>query len=143
MGLAYNILSSLFHKRPRPTVKKDDGVLDVMSDDDRILGCNKIKEWIPEFDYDKQYNILIDNYLIFSLYTNCRNNYEKLHMFRIIYDGRDSIVEDRVVRKFFNEVYHLENDTIYQLSPMKYQTVPQYVIDACDKYLQQIGLMDS
>ena len=63
-------------------------------------------------------------------YIKSLSNYEKLHIYRIMYnDKRDS----SVIRKFVNETFHIENDSIFQLNPNRYDTVPQYVIDECDK----------
>ncbi|MNG40191.1 hypothetical protein D3C84_1286670 [compost metagenome] len=67
-----------------------------------------------------------------ELYKSCGNNYEKLHVYRIISEGADHA---DVVLKFINQTFHIENDYIYQLNPAKYQTVPQYVIDECDQYV--------
>ena len=40
---------------------------------------------------------------------------------------------NKVIKKFINEVFHLENDYLFQLNPVEYDTVPQYIIDECDK----------
>jgi len=43
-----------------------------------------------------------------------------------------------VIAKFINQSFHIENDYIYQLNPRSYQMVPQYVIDECDKAINEI-----
>ena len=73
-----------------------------------------------------------------KLYSGAENNYEKLHIYRIIYDDKDDLIESDVIKKFINQTFHSENDYIYQLDPAEYQTVPQYVIDECDKCIAEL-----
>ena len=63
-----------------------------------------------------------------------KSNYEKLHIYRILFDQAD-LPSSPVIAKFINEAFHIENNYIYQLNPRQYQTVPQYVIDECDRYV--------
>ena len=56
------------------------------------------------------------------------SNYEKLHIYRVIFDDKPDMIESDIIQKFINEAFHIENDYIYQLNPSVYQTVPQYVI---------------
>ena len=65
---------------------------------------------------------------------NSTSNYEKLQLYRIINNGNHS---NTVIRKFVNEVFHVENDYMFQLDPLEYDTVPQYIIDECDKFVLQ------
>ena len=64
-----------------------------------------------------------------SLYNSCECNYEKLQIFRIIFED---LKFDDIVKKFINETYHIENDYIFQLDPNEYNTIPQYIIEICD-----------
>lgn len=34
--------------------------------------------------------------------------------------------------------YHIENEFICQLDPTKYDLIPQYVINECDKMIEEI-----
>lgn len=38
-----------------------------------------------------------------------------------------------VIKKFVNETFHIENDYLFQLNPCEYDTIPQYIIEKCDK----------
>lgn len=38
-----------------------------------------------------------------------------------------------VIKKFVNETFHIDNDYLFQLNPCEYDTVPQYIINECDK----------
>jgi hypothetical protein len=67
------------------------------------------------------------------LYDNAENNYEKLQLYRIIFDKDEEHTDDNVIRKFINETFHIENDYLFQLNPCEYETIPQYIIDECNK----------
>ena len=43
-----------------------------------------------------------------------------------------------VIKKFVNEAFHIESDYLFQLNPCEYDTVPQYIIDECDKDILEI-----
>ena len=45
----------------------------------------------------------------------------------------------RVIRKFVNETYHIENEFICQLDPTRFDLIPEYVIVECDRLLLNIG----
>ena len=134
-NLAWNIISSLFHKRDKPTKKKYDTINnksteECLSQKEIEKGESEIKEYLPEFDYNEIYKNTQDKEIMKQKYIKSLSNYEKLHIYRIMYnDKRDS----SVIRKFVNETFHIENDSIFQLNPNRYDTVPQYVIDECDK----------
>ena len=40
-----------------------------------------------------------------------------------------------MVDKFVKETYHIENEQISQLNPLKYNIVPDFIIQECDKCL--------
>ena len=70
-----------------------------------------------------------------ALYEQARSNYEKLHIYRIVSeDNQGDANQSDVIQKFINQAFHIENDYIYQLNPVMFQTVPQYVIDECDNF---------
>ena len=45
------------------------------------------------------------------------------------------------MKKFVNESYHIENDYLFSLSPLQYETVPQYVIDGLNSELSKDGVL--
>lgn len=127
-GLAYQLLSNLFHKRETPILKS--------SEEDREMTVSEIEEatteisnLINEFSYDDCYQQMIDDNELKKLYQASGNNYEKLQIYRIIFNDNH---DNRVIRKFINETFHIENDYIYQLNPFKYQTIPHHIIKECD-----------
>ena len=74
-----------------------------------------------------------------TLYQNSGSNYEKLQIYRIMFNENSS---NSVIKKFVNEAFHIENDYLFQLNPCEYDTVPQYIIDECDKEVFSDGNED-
>lgn len=70
-----------------------------------------------------------------DLYHHATSNYEKLQVYRILFDPTD---EDHVMRKFLNETYHSENDYLFQLNPLRYNTIPTYIISECDNSIAEL-----
>lgn len=136
---AYDIISSLLHKRPHPT-KLALGVESPLSADERRDGIAEIVESIAGFDYDQILALITNLNEIKKLYLGSGNNYEKLHLYRILFDGNADGIESEIILKFINQSFHIENDYVYQLNPREYSVVPQYVIDECDKYVTNVGI---
>ena len=135
-GMAYQLLSNLFHKRNLPLIFtiQDNGEISEreMSSDEVSEANTEISDYIPEFNYSTIVELINNDEEMKQLYRNSTNNYEKLHLYRIIFDDKDNDIAASTIQKFINQSFHIENDYIYQLNPAKYQTVPQYVIDECD-----------
>ncbi len=133
-GLVYQLLSNLFHKREEPQYHPYDDSNMMTQDEieEATKGIeNKIKE---EFCYLSCYQNIIDDDKIKRLYSKSSNNYEKLQIYRIIFNDNN---DNRVIREFINETFHIENDYIYQLNPCKYQTIPNYIIKECNKDIEE------
>lgn len=137
-GMPYHIISSLLHKRIHPTLTENDTERD-MSDNEIADGTNEIKDYVSDFDYDELVTVVKNDSQLVDLYKNATNNYEKLHIYRLIFDDKVDEIESDIIQKFINQAFHTENDYIYQLDPSQYQTVPQYVIDECDRYISSIN----
>lgn len=133
-GCSYQLISNLLHKREVPITKNNGDR--PMNDEEVKNGTLEIQKEIPNFNYRKYLSLVKDNHFMKELYLSTKNNYEKLHIYRIIYDDKPAEMDSEIIQKFINEAFHIENDYIYQLNPCKYQLVPQYVIDECDKYVQ-------
>jgi ABC-type iron transport system FetAB ATPase subunit len=130
-GLAWQLLSNIFHKREKPEYHYSDGTPNrLMTQDEIEVATSEIKQYISNFDYDKEYQKTQDITILKSLYQNSGSNYEKLQIYRIMYNENSS---NSVIKKFVNEAFHIENDYLFQLNPCEYDTVPQYIIDECDK----------
>lgn len=135
---SFDILSSLFHKRKSPSRISENGFID-LTEDEMAEGATHIKKFIPTFDYAAILDLLNNDQQMKALYFSTENNYEKLHLYRVLFDDKPSEIESDVIRKFINEAFHIENNYIYQLNPSQFQLVPQYVIDECDVYVDGIS----
>ena len=133
-SIAWQLLSNIFHKREIPLYKNGTEERE-MNLEEIEEASNKIKEYIDDFDYQTEYNKTIDNQLLKTLYKNSTSNYEKLQIYRVIFNENH---ENDVIRKFVNETFHIENDYLFQLNPRKFDTVPQYIIDICNQELNNI-----
>lgn len=143
--LAFDVLSSVLHKRKHPQMHEKqeikEGVIEPvlrnLTDEEFALGTAGIVSHIHNFDYDELYALSSVNTEMKKLYLSTTSNYEKLHIYRMIFDEKTAATSN-VITKFINQSFHIENDYIYQLNPRSYQMVPQYVIDECDKAIHEI-----
>lgn len=137
-GLAWQLLSNIFHKRKKPEIHFSDGTPSrLMTQEEIEKAIAEIKEeYITDFDYDKEYEKTQNVSMLRTLYQNSGSNYEKLQIYRIMFNENSS---NSVIKKFVNETFHIENDYLFQLNPCEYDTVPQYIIDECDKEVFQDG----
>ncbi len=139
LGDTYQLLSNLLKGRQTPEDHRRrnlDGSYMPLSAKDTNKGMETIREMLvlPSFDYQNTVSCLADNKFLLTLYRDAKNGYEKLQIYRLI----DSTHKNSVIRKYINETYHIENDFICQLAPTEYDQIPQYVIDECDKMIQEV-----
>lgn len=127
---AWHLLSNLFHKQKVPTVGGEE-----MSGEEKVNGNQKIREYIPDFDYQALYSVVIDEAEMIARYHAAKSNYEKLQVYRILFSPTE---EDHVLRKFLNETYHIENDYLFQLNPVKFNTIPNYIIAECNSSIAEL-----
>lgn len=131
-GLEYNLLASLFKKRDTPCLRSPAGDVD-MTPQQKADGQTSIQKQIPDFDYDALVAVVKDDAAMRAKYANTNVGYEKIQLFRITHGKHD----DHVITKFINESYHIENEYVMQLNPHKFESVPEYVIDECNKLLAE------
>ena len=96
-----------------------------------------IREFIPDFDYDAVLAIINDKSEMKRRFHGANVGYDKLQLFRIYkqvhrpaYDGDD------ILEKFVNESFHIENEYVMQLNPHKFDNVPEYVVQECDRQME-------
>jgi ABC-type dipeptide/oligopeptide/nickel transport system ATPase subunit len=134
IGNEYQLISNLLHRRETPVIIDEHGEKP-MTNDNILEAVAKIKEKIDTFDYSVIMSNIKDDEVIKQLYHESSSNYEKLHLFRVLFGENMKEENSTIITKFINEAFHIENDYIYQLNPCEYQLVPQYVIDECDKQI--------
>lgn len=136
-SLAWQLLSNVFHKREIPEYHYPDDTPDrLMTPEEIQEATDEIRtNYISNFDYDAVYQKTQNMTLMKELYHNSASNYEKLQIYRIMFNDNNS---NSVIRKFVNETFHIENDYLFQLNPCDYDTVPQYIIDECNKEILEL-----
>lgn len=128
---AWHLLSNLFHKRPTPMIGED-----AMTDEAIREGTADILPYVADFEYNAYYSKFNNQDEMLVLYGAATSGYEKLQLYRIIQGATDA---DHVLRKFINETYHIENDYIFQLNPIEFNTIPDYIIRECDAKIAEIA----
>lgn len=129
-GLAYQLLSNIFHKREVPEYLSSTQNRKMTEDEINEASREIVEAIHTTFQYITCYQSISDKNELIRLYEKATNNYEKLQIYRVLNNDNH---ENRTIRKFINETFHIENDYIYQLNPCKYQTIPYYIIKECDK----------
>lgn len=127
-GLEWQLLSNLFHKREIPEIHNN-GTRRPMTEQECLEATEKISEYVEGFVYSTEYAKTQSRETLVDLYNQSASNYEKLQLYRILYNENN---ENPVVKKFFNETFHVENDFLFQLNPREFDTIPQFIIDECD-----------
>jgi ABC-type lipoprotein export system ATPase subunit len=140
----YDIISNIFHKRDIPILREYDEVRNIAIEREMTLdeineGSEEIRKDIPEFDFVNLLNFVKSEADIKTLYSDTSTHYEKLHIYRIIFEDKADDIESDIIQKFINEAFHIENNYIYQLNPRDYPVVPQYVIDECDRFIETLN----
>lgn len=128
-GLAWQLLSNVFHPdRIVPMFQSIDGTRQ-MSEAEIAEATEIIKVEIPGFEYNRVYHKAHDNTQMIALYKSVTSGYEKIQLYRIINHGQ---ISDTIFKKFVDGAYHIENDSLFQLNPTEYPTIPEYIIRLCD-----------
>lgn len=134
--LIYDMLSSLVHAKSYPDkqISRDEYV--IFTEREFEIAQNGIKRYIKEFDYnkilDKYYN---EQYIIKEFFKET-NNYIKSQLFRIYLDisGERGNLDNNVL-KFIDEIYHIENDYIFTIDLIKFDTIPDYIIEKINEFM--------
>ena len=135
-GNAWQLLSNIFKDdRETPMYLLTDGGTRAMTQDEIEDALSHISKYITDFDYNESYTQIQNKEELVSLYWGSNSNYEKLQLYRVINNSNSG---SNVIKKFINETFHIENDYLFQLNPLEFEMIPQYVIDSCDEDIKQI-----
>lgn len=128
-GLVWQLLSNVFHPdRMNPVIQEVEGSRQ-MTDAEITEATAIINNEIPGFEYNRVYYRAHDKTQMISLYRSVTSGYEKIQLYRLINHGQ---ISDTIFKKFVDEAYHIENDSLFQLNPTEYPTIPEYIIKLCD-----------
>lgn len=133
---AYEVLANaikgrqvaLDHRKPRGK----DGAYPAMEPNAFKRGLNVILGYMASFDYSEIVRCASDPQELLGAYQQTTVGYEKLQLFRML--GVDH--NEPIVQKFINETYHIENEYLFQLDPRKYDTIPAYIVQFCDRLVE-------
>lgn len=141
----YQVLSNLIHKRQKDEatdqrVAQIDGESQKLSENNFDDGVEKIKSKFLSFNYEALLETLKQNDNLIEIYNNTEDGFAKIILFRIlIEDIPEAKKLDNIFMKFINEVYHIENELLFQLNPNKYNVAPQFIINECDNFIQNLS----
>ncbi|PJZ43902.1 hypothetical protein [Leptospira brenneri] len=138
-GIEFQLISNLLHKRKTPNLSEN-GICRDMTKSEKRKATKILRKEIPNFSYTKTLITINDRKKLIDHYFSSDNNYEKLHIYRILFGEEILPKASEVMKKFINEAFHIEIDYIYQLNPRKYQLVPQYIINECDNHIQLLNI---
>ena len=136
--LIYDMLSSLVHAKTYPDKQISRNEYVDFTDTEFATTQNEIKKYINEFDYMEVLNKYYNKEYILEKFFKEDNNYIKSQLFRIyleISGERDCL--DNNLLKFIDEIYHIENDYIFTIDLIKFDTIPDYIMDKINEYMKE------
>lgn len=133
---AYEILSCLIHGKNEIKRKIGHNEFEEMSEQDIQDGITYIRNFITEFDYHKLIDTKFNRVALINLFENEKNNYLKSQVFReyLEVSGKRNELDD-VILKFVDEIYHIENDYMYSIDLIKYDTIPSFIIEKINIFM--------
>lgn len=136
LGIEYNYLANLLHGRDFPILKQATG--DVPMDTQQIESAEAgVQRHIPEFCYSNVLAAIKDKSGMIGRFMRATSGYDKLQLFRIFKEVHSSTSgeQDSILQKFINESFHIENEYVMQLNPRKFDNVPEYVTQECERII--------
>lgn len=140
LGNEYNLLANLLHGRPTPIRITDAGNV-VMTDAEIAYAVAGIEKFISNFDYGAVLSVIHDKAEMKRRFQEATAGYDKLQLFRIFKDIHLKVIDqvtddgDDVLQKFVNETLHIENEYVMQLNPHKFDNIPEYVVQECERMI--------
>ena len=133
-GLEYNLLSSLLHGREKPSYRTENGEVEMTAAQIAVATAS-ISTEIVGFNYDNIRALLLNPEELKSRFASSQVGYEKIQIYRIyneLHQNKNAAdPEDKIIKKFIDESFHIENEYVMQLNPQKYDNVPEYVVQEC------------
>ena len=132
-----DVLSSLLHLRAVPDRPIGGGEREPLEAAEIAVAASKIRESIPDFDYDELVREFRDLDALKDKFVATDIGYEKVQIFRMMLEIEEP-QEDDTFKKFVNETFHIENEYVMQLDPREFDSVPEFVVKEC---VRQVDLM--
>ena len=141
----YQILSNLLHWRTRgDCLDYRLSSWTLLSNESFERWNRKIMENREDFDYEGLAKILSNTDEMVQKYRETSSNLTKIILFRRIYDNSNHENNnqnnkiDEIVDKFIKEEYHIENSYLFSLDPAKFDTIPEFIIEKCDEFINNL-----
>jgi arginyl-tRNA--protein-N-Asp/Glu arginylyltransferase len=117
-----------------PILKSASG--DVLMSNQEIAEAEAgIRKIIPDFNYSNVLSIIKDESEMRQRFQSATIGYDKLQLFRIYQEvhTKPDRAQDSILQKFVNESFHIENEYVMQLNPHKFDNIPEYVVQECER----------
>jgi len=141
-NLVWNYISSILHLKTKPDIQNLEDSDSIQMNEEQIDKCEKYLSeqlMIEVNSYDEIISTFSLDYLL-KVYNESSSNYLKLQIYRVILKLLDEKKpkeksRESIFMKFINETYHPENDYIFDLNPLEFERIPNYIIEKCDSHL--------
>ncbi len=133
-GMEYQMLSNLLHKRREP-FKKEGGAEIPFTAAEIENATEQVRLKMPSFDYELLLSRISNVKLLKDAFMCSSHSYEKLQLFRLL---QDEVKPNAVLKKFINETFHIENEYVMQINPCKYEIVPEFIMEECERLVGSI-----
>ena len=96
-----------------------------------------IQKMVPSFNYSLVLSDIKDRSKMKDSFQAASVGYDKLQIFRIFKEihGAPSQDQSSVFHKFVNESFHIENEYVMQLNPHKFDSIPEYITNECERVM--------
>ena len=143
--MVWNYISSILHLKPIPDIQSDDGSPSIKMSSEQI---KQSEEYLSErlniriSTYSDIINTFNKEYLL-RVYGEANSNYTKLQIYRVILELLEikkpkEKSREAIFNKFINETYHPENDYVFDLNPLEFERIPNYIVEKCNRYIKNI-----
>lgn len=136
--LMYDMLSSVVHAKEYPDKQVERDTHLKFTEEEFDKAQNIIKKYIENFDYDRIVKNYYNKEYILKEFFKESNNYIKSQLFREyleVSEERNNL--DNNLIKFIDEIYHIENDYIFTIDLIKFDTIPDYIIEKIDDFMKE------
>lgn len=134
--LIYDMLSSLVHAKEYPDKQLDRDTYLRFSAEEYERAEDNIKNYIEDFNYDRIVNNYYNKKYILEEFFKESNNYIKSQLFReyLEVSGERENLDNNLL-KFIDEIYHIENDYIFTIDLIKFDTIPDYIMEKIKEFM--------
>lgn len=134
--LIYDMLSSLVHAKDYPDKQVNRDTYLRFTEEEFERAQESIKKYIEDFDYMKAVKKYYNKEYIIEEFFKESNNYIKSQLFReyLEVSGERNNLDNNLL-KFIDEIYHIENDYIFTIDLIKFDTIPDYVMDKINEFM--------